>query len=789
MNRWNAGNEAEEERTGLDAIFDPRSIAVVGASEKPGALGQIVFRNLLDAGFPGRLDAVNRKGGAVYGRPCVPRISQLPSPPELVIVAIPAAGVEAVIADCAAAGVRAAVILTAGFEQLADDAAATQQRILKTARDAGLRIIGPNCLGVIRPSACLNATFAAAMARPGRIAFLSQSGALCTAVLDWSLTENIGFSAFASVGAMLDVDWADLIDHFANDPRTDCILAYVESVGDARSFLAAARRTALSKPIVVLKAGRTEAASRAALSHTGALTGSDRVFDAAMQRVGVLRVETLADLFHVAEALSKQPLPQGRRLTVLTNAGGPGILATDALVRGKGELASLPPELTAALDQVLPPFWSRANPIDIIGDADPERFVRALELVIKNPEADGLLVILTPQAMTDPEETARRILPILQQATIPVMTNWIGGPAVQSANDLFNAARVPTFSFPETAARVFNHLWRYRDEIRCLYETPWPVDDLTQGHARRERVESILDEVAGAGRTLLTEEESKRVLDAYSIPSTPTFVAQTADEAVALSQGIGYPVVLKLHSFTQTHKADVGGVVLNLSSDDEVRAAFSRMQAAMHGVGRSAEFLGVTVQPMERRQGLELILGSSYDPQFGPCILFGRGGSLVEITGDQAVGIPPLNTTLARRLIDQTRIATALHGYRHFAAVDEDELEKLLVAFSHLITEHPGFGNARSTHSWRVRRESSRSMPASSSIRRPRPSLPPRSARRRSGISAARISRMERRSFCDRSVSKTNRLSPASMKPSPRKASANAISGSARWPTARDISA
>ncbi len=689
MDRWNDDNEADDDRSPLDAVFEPRSIAVIGASEREGSLGRTVFKNLLDSGFAGRLDAVNRKGEPVFGRPCVKRLRELPSPPELAVIAIPAQGVEAVIDDCAAAGVRAAIILTAGFEQLGKDSAGTQRRILKKARESGLRVVGPNCLGVIRPSSKLNASFAATMARPGRIAFLSQSGALCTAVLDWSLTENVGFSAFASVGAMLDVDWADLIDHFGNDPQTECILAYVESVGEARSFLAAARRTALAKPIVVLKAGRTEAASRAAMSHTGALTGSDRVFDAAMQRVGVLRVDTLADLFHVAEALSKQPLPAGRRLTILTNAGGPGILATDALVRGGGELASLPPALVKTLDGILPPFWSRANPIDIIGDADPERFTRAVEATVATPESDALLVILTPQAMTDPLATAQRIVPTLQQADRPVMANWIGGPAVEAANELFNAARIPTFSFPETAARVFNHLWRYRDDLRCLYETPAVVDDIGQVKSRQARVAEILDDVARQQRSLLTEEESKRVLEAYGIPVTSTFIAQSAAEAATLANGLGFPVVLKLYSHTQTHKTEVGGVILDLNSGDEVQSAFERLRAAMDARGRASEFLGVSVQPMERRQGVELILGSAFDPQFGPCILFGRGGTLVEITGDQAVGIPPLNTTLARRLVDQTRIAAALKGFRQRPPVDLAALDRILVAFSQLITEHP----------------------------------------------------------------------------------------------------
>lgn len=682
-------SRAGDRRDGLDAVFEPRSIAVVGASELPGSLGRTVFKNLVDAGFTGRLDAVNLKAGVVFGRPSVGSLKDLPEPPDLVVIAVPARAVEPIIDDCAAVGAGAAIILSAGFEQLGADAKGIQRRILQKARDAGMRLVGPNCLGIIRPSSHLNASFAATAARPGRIAFLSQSGALCTAVLDWSVKENVGFSAFASVGSMLDVNWADLIDYFGNDPETTCLLVYLESVGDARSFLAAARRTALSKPIVVLKGGRTEAASRAALSHTGALAGSDRVFDAAMKRVGVLRVDELAELFYVAEVLSKQPLPGGRRLTIVTNAGGPGILATDALVRGGGELAPLSDRLVEQLDGVLPSFWSGQNPIDIIGDATPARFTQAVEIAVENPDSDALLVILTPQSMTEPAETARQLLPVLRRSVKPVLTSWMGGPGVEEANALFNSAGLPTLAFPEMAARVHNHLWKYRQEISNLYQTPAGVGDLNGLDARQAIVAVIFDDALRAQRTLLSEDESKRVLAAYGISTVPTVLAATADEAVTQAHLLGFPVVLKLHSLTHTHKSDIGGVKLGLMAEDDVRRAFEEVRESLHTHAGLSEFPGVSVQPMEQGQGVDLILGSSYDSQFGPCILFGSGGTFVEITGDQAVGIPPLNSTLARRLIEQTRIAAALKGFRGRPPVDLNALDRVLVAFSDLVLEQP----------------------------------------------------------------------------------------------------
>jgi acetyltransferase len=549
-----------------------------------------------------------------------------------------------------------------------------------------MRLIGPNCLGVMVPTTGMNATFASAMARPGGVAFLSQSGALLTAILDWSHLEHVGFSAFVSVGSMLDVGWGDLISYFGADPKTQSILLYMESIGDARAFLSAAREVALRKPIIVIKAGRTEQAAKAAASHTGTLTGSDEVLTAAFRRTGVLRVEAIADLFYMAEVLAKQPRPKGRRLTILTNAGGPGVLATDALVSGGGELAALSEATTAALDAFLPPHWSRGNPIDLLGDADADRFARALEVAVADEGSDGLLVTMVPVGTASPTRVAEALRPYAH-AGKPVLASWMGGAEMAAGVQLLNQSGIPTFAYPDTAARLFNYMGRYSYNLEALYETPTLRDDPTG--VDLERAGRIVDGARAAGRTLLTEAESKGLLAAYGIPTVETHVAASADEAVAHAEAIGYPVVLKLHSFTVTHKTDVGGVQLDLPDEAAVRRAYDAIRAGLEKAGHPDAFDGVTVQPMVRLGGYELILGSSPDPQFGPVLLFGSGGSLVEVYRDRALGLPPLTTTLARRMMEQTRIYEALGGVRGRAPVDHAALEALMVRFSHLVVEQP----------------------------------------------------------------------------------------------------
>jgi len=670
----------------LDPFFEPETVAVIGATENPGTVGRTLLWNLMSSPFGGTVFPVNPKRAGVLGIKAYPNIGAVPEKVDLAVVVTPAPTIPGIIRECVDAGVKAAVVISAGFKEIGPQGAELEDRLTEEARRGSLRVIGPNCLGVMCPLSGLNATFARSMALPGHVGFISQSGALCTAVLDWSLREQVGFSAFLSIGSMSDVGWGDLIDYLGQDPRTRSILLYMETIGDARSFLSAAREVALTKPIIVIKPGRTEAAAKAAASHTGSLTGSDEVLDAAFRRAGVLRVTNISHLFYMAEVLAKQPRPKGPRMTIVANAGGPAVLAADALVMNGAEVTQLSQETMEALDQVLPPVWSHNNPVDIIGDATPERYAKALEIVAKDPASDGLLVILTPQAMTDPTKTAEMLRAYVHIEGKPVLASWMGGTEVAAGEEILNRAGIPTFPYPDTAARAFVYMSRFAHILRGLYETPM-VPTGEQAEADRARAEAIIQGARNAGRTILTEFESKQLLSTYGIPIAETYVARSEEEAIALAGKIGYPVVLKLFSETITHKTDVGGVQLNLRDLNAVRAAYKAIETSVAEKAGKEHFQGVTVQPMIRHFGYELILGSSIDPQFGPVLLFGMGGQLVEVFKDRALALPPLNSTLARRLMERTRIYTALKGVRGRPPVDLAVLEQLLVRFSQLVVE------------------------------------------------------------------------------------------------------
>jgi acetyltransferase len=671
----------------LRCFFSPASVAVIGATDRPGSVGNTVLRNVLRS-YQGRVYAVNPGRKEAHGLPCLASIRAVPEAVDLVVIVIPAGAVPEVVAECVAAQAKSIVVISAGFKEKGPEGAALEKQIRNHLKGSTARLIGPNCLGLMNPLIGLNATFAEDIARPGNVAFLSQSGALLTAILDWSFVEQVGFSVIVSTGSMLDVGWGDLLSYFGDEPNTKSILVYMESIGDARSFLSAAREVSFEKPIIVIKAGRSEAASRAAASHTGAMTGSDEVYEAAFRRCGVLRVESIAELFHMADVLGKQPRPRGPRLTILTNAGGPGVLATDALLGGVGELAELSPESEKALSAFLPPHWSHANPIDILGDADPERYARALDIALSDPGSDGLLVILAPQGMTNPAQVAERVKAHAGNRK-PLLASWMGGRSVGEGVEVLQEAGIPVFSYPDAAVRAFESMWSYSERLRGLYETPYPADDPATATSRRKAAGEILGHAASSDRTLLTEIESKRILQLYGIPTVPTQLAKSEDEAVVKAEEIGYPVVLKLHSETVTHKSDVGGVRLNLANGEDVRKAYRAIADSVIGKAGARAFLGVTVQPMIRREGYELILGSSVDPQFGPVLLFGSGGQLVEVYRDRALGLPPLNTTLARRMMERTKVFTALQGVRGRRAVDEKALEALLVRFSELVADQP----------------------------------------------------------------------------------------------------
>jgi acetyltransferase len=672
----------------LDVFFSPRTVAVIGATENPNTVGRTLFWNLVTNPFGGTVYPVNPKRASVLGVKAYKSISDIPEAVDLAVIVTPPPSIPGLIKECGENGVRGAIVISAGFKEIGPEGAALEQQLLKAAQAANIRVIGPNCLGVMSPLSGMNATFATAIARPGSVGFISQSGALCTAVLDWSLKEMVGFSAFVSVGSMVDVGWGDLIYHLGNDPKTRSIVIYMETIGNARSFLSAAREVALNKPIIVIKPGRTAAAAKAAASHTGSLTGSDEVLEAAFRRSGVLRVNNIADLFYMAEVLSKQPSPKGPRLTIVTNAGGPGVLATDALITGGGELAELSPETMEAYNAVLPPTWSHNNPVDIIGDASPERYAKALEIAAKDPHSDGMLVILTPQAMTDPTRIAEQLKPLAKQEGKPVIASWMGGVDVAAGEEILNHANIPTFPYPDTAARAFNYMWQYSYNLKGLYETPSIPEDSADWAPDRKLVGDIIQNSRSAGRTILTEFESKQVLAAYGIPIAATFVATDAAAAVKSAEKIGYPVVLKLFSETITHKTDVGGVQLNLTTGEAVDRAFRSIQASVTEKAGAEHFQGVTVQPMVKlKDAYELIIGSSLDPQFGPVLLFGTGGQLVEVFKDRSLALPPLNSTLARRMMEQTKIYKALKGVRGRRPVDLAALEVLMVRFSALVAE------------------------------------------------------------------------------------------------------
>ena len=659
----------------LEAFFSPSRVAVIGATEKAGSVGRAVVENL--RGFHGAVHLVNRKHPEVLGIKTLARVSDLPAGTDLAVIVTPAPAVPEILRECAAAGIPAAVVISAGFKEAGAAGRELEREVLEIARAASMRVIGPNCLGVMVPGTGLNATFAAAMAMPGNIAFLSQSGALCTAILDWSFSAGMGFSAFVSTGSMLDAGWADLIAHFADDPRTAVIVLYMESVDDAPAFLGSARRAALKKPLVVLKAGRTEAAARAAASHTGALTGSDSVFDAAFARAGVLRVDSIAELFQTAEVLACRRPPRGRRLAIVTNAGGPGALAVDMLARHGGAPADLGAETLARLDAFLPGPWSHSNPADILGDADAARYARALEIVAEDAGNDALLVILTPQAMTDNAAVAEAVVEVAEKSGKPLLASWMGGDGVEAGRRILARAGIPCFNYPDTAARVFARVTAHLSQPPV--SGTCAVDERAPDLALR-----VIARAEAGGRVLLNEAESKQLLGAFGIPVVRTLSADSEDQAVDHARALGFPVVLKLCSRTLTHKTDAGGVRLALTGEDAVRDAWCEIRDAVTVRAGAEHFGGVTVQRMIADKGVELILGASRDAQFGPVALFGAGGVMVHVLQDTALDLAPLDVDQALRLIARTRVQRALLGARGSAPLDMDALARLVALFSRI---------------------------------------------------------------------------------------------------------
>ncbi len=673
----------------LDKIFDPRRVAVIGASDTPQSVGYTVFRNLIGSGFSGVVYPVNPKRESVQGIQAFKDIASLPHAPDLAVICTPSATVPGLIRSLGQAGTRGAVIISAGFREIGEEGRKLEKRIVEEqSKFQNMRILGPNCLGIIVPGIHLNASFATATPKKGHIGFISQSGALCTSVLDWAIDEGIGFSHFVSVGNMLDVSMADLIDYFGSATDTQSIILYIESITEAREFMSAARAFSRTKPIVAYKAGRFAESAQAAASHTGAMAGVDAVYEAAFQRAGIERIFLIEDMFDCAELLARQRPPKGSRLAIVTNAGGPGVMTTDHVIERTGELAQLSEKTIERLNAVLPPFWSHHNPIDVLGDAPPDRYARALEIVLEDEEVDAALVILTPQSMTDPTRTAEAVAEVASKRHKPILAAWMGGSTVEEGCQVLNKANIPTYRTPEKAVRAFMHLVSYARNLSTLHETPRDIP--VSFRLDRQQLRTIFDTVLTEGSEILSENLSKAFLEAYDIPVTKPWVARTPDEAAELASRIGYPVVMKIHSPDITHKTDVGGVILNLASDEAVRQAFDRMLKRATVKRPEAKIIGVTVQKMVTYpNSFELILGTKKDPVFGAVIMVGTGGVAAEVFRDRALAMPPLNESLARQALESLKSWPLLKGYRGRPGVNIDRLIEILIRFSYLVADYP----------------------------------------------------------------------------------------------------
>jgi acetyltransferase len=671
----------------LSYLFSPKSVAVIGASAREHSVGATVLSNLVEAGFKGGIFPVNLKYDTLLGHKVYRSVADLPSTPELAVICTPPETIVDIIEELGKRGTRAAIVLTAGLGSIKDKhGISIKQAMLDAAVPYLLRILGPNCVGMLVPGIGLNASFAHDGALPGNIAFVSQSGALVTGVLDWAKTRGIGFSKFISLGDSADIDFGDVLDYLASDADTHAILMYIEDIRHARKFMSAARAAARSKPTLVVKSGRAPEGAKAAASHTGAMAGSDDVYDAAIRRAGMLRVLTTEGLFDAVETLAHARPLDGERLVIMTNGGGPGVMATDALMTSGGKLAALSETTLQKLDEVLPGTWSHGNPVDIIGDAPAERYVQTLEELLHDPLVDAILFIHAPTAIVPSADIAQAITPLAQNAPRNILACWLGGNAVAQARKLFSEAGIPTYDTPEEAVQGFMQIVQYRRNQNLLMQVPptSPSDFVPD----RTKVRAVIQNVLSSGRQILSEAEAKEVLNAYNIPIVETRIATSVEEAVRFAQEIGFPIAVKILSPDITHKSDMGGVALDLDSTEAVRMAADSMHKRLHALRPDARLQGFTVQAMARRPDAhELIVGVTTDPVFGPIILFGQGGVAVEVTADHAVTLPPLNMVLARDLISRTRVARLLAGYRNRPAANIDAICHTLIQISHLVTD------------------------------------------------------------------------------------------------------
>jgi acetyltransferase len=680
----------------LDRLFNPRSVALIGASARSGSIGGVLAHNLLTASFRGDVRLVNPKHTSIAGRECFPDVESLPEAPDLAVVAVPARAVPGVVGALARRGAAGAVVISAGFAERGAAGEALQRDLLAAAEPTSLRVIGPNCLGVLVPGVGLNASFAHLHALQGRVAFVTQSGAIVTAVLDWAQPRGIGFSHLVSLGGMADVDFGDLMDYLANDVSTDAILLYIEAIKEPRKFMSASRAAARMKPVLAVKAARHDASARAALSHTGALAGSDAVYDAAFRRSGILRVFTLEELFDAVETLAMaQPPrpaadgPKRDRLAIVTNGGGLGVLAADELADLGGTLAELAPETVERLNEVLPETWSQANPVDIVGDAPGERYERALNALVTDPGVDGIVVINCPTAVVSRTEAADAVIrAAARRAGRPLLSSFVGAETVGEPRRLLTAGGIPTYDTPEDAVRAFMHLVEYAESQRLLMETPPSLPEIIAPDVPRAR--AVVARALAEERSWLSAPEAKEVLDAYGLLTAQGRAATNPDEAAAAAASLGGPVALKVLSPDITHKSDVGGVVLGLDGPLLVREAAEKLLATVRVAAPDARIDGLLVESMIRRPGaIELILGAHEDPSFGPVVVFGRGGTAAEVIRDRALGLPPLNLHLAHEIIRRTRVYHLLRGYRNVAPANLDAIAMALVRVAQLVADIP----------------------------------------------------------------------------------------------------
>ncbi|MGR9085785.1 MAG: bifunctional acetate--CoA ligase family protein/GNAT family N-acetyltransferase [Gammaproteobacteria bacterium] len=672
----------------LSRFFTPRSVAIVGASERTDSVGQRLLLNMKDAGFKGGLYPVNPKHKELMGYKVYPDLDAIPEDLDLVVIATPASTIPGIVHACGEKGVNSIVIISAGFGEIGPDGLRLQQDVLDIAHRYNIRIVGPNCLGIIRPSGHLNATFGDGPVKDGSLALLSQSGAVCTAILDWAISNDIGFSTVVSMGAAADIDFGEVLDYLALDSKTTGILMYVEGIHNARRFLSGLKAAAGLKPVILIKAGRHEAGSRAAMSHTGALVGGDHVFDAAIERAGVVRVYSIAELFSAARVLANNYVVHQNRLAIITNAGGPGVMSADRAEEAGVRMAELGPDSIEALNQVLPSHWSHGNPVDILGDATSDRYRKALDICLKDDRVDGVLVILTPQAMTNPTEVAHWIIETAKTSAKPVLASWTGGARVQPGRDLFDTSRIAHFNTPETAVDAFSFLAKYHQNQILLKQIPSSTTERKPPDIAGARL--IIERVLSEGRQILTTQESKAILRAFNIPVTQTIKVASAKDAMIAAESLGFPVALKINMSEFSHKSDIGGVRLNIRSVHDISSAFSEMESAIKKLRPDIDEVGMTVEPMfHSYSGRELLVGVVRDPVFGPAISFGLGGTLVEILKDTAVALPPLNAYMIEQIIAKTKAASYLETFRQLPPIDRKALIDVLLNISVMVSELP----------------------------------------------------------------------------------------------------